>query len=142
MGADGSPYRSARAGLLGGHRRRHRYGRLDCPAALRWIARGHYVRHRVFFADERAAIAAGYRPCAACLPERYAAWKRGDWPPAAVRGVRLDRSPGMLDWLGARAIPGVESFDGEAYRRALRLAHGPALVEIALGGEAPLVRVL
>jgi methylphosphotriester-DNA--protein-cysteine methyltransferase len=37
---------------------------------------GHYVRHRVFFADEKTAIAAGYRPCARCLSEAYRAWKR------------------------------------------------------------------
>ncbi|MGW2512713.1 hypothetical protein ACWC0A_25645 [Streptomyces scopuliridis] len=42
-------------------------GRLDCPSALRAIARGHYRRYRVFFADESAAVAAGYRPCAVCL---------------------------------------------------------------------------
>ncbi len=32
--------------------------------ALRAIANGGYVSYRVFFADEAAAIAAGYRPCA------------------------------------------------------------------------------
>ena len=36
------------------------YGRLDCA---------------VFFADEETALAAGYRPCARCLPDRYATWK-------------------------------------------------------------------
>ena len=51
------------------------YGRLDCPSALRAIARGGYVRYRVFFADELTAIAAGYRPCAVCCPDRYRAWK-------------------------------------------------------------------
>ena len=61
---------------LGGHRRGKRYGRLDCPAARRAIATGGYVRHRVFFADEATARAAGYRPCAACLPQRYRAWLR------------------------------------------------------------------
>jgi methylphosphotriester-DNA--protein-cysteine methyltransferase len=60
---------------LGGHRRTKVYGRLDCPAALRAIAAGGYVRHRVFFADEAAAVAAGYRPCAVCCPERYRDWK-------------------------------------------------------------------
>src|SRR4051812_7358066 len=128
-------------GGLGGHRRNRGYGRLDCPAALRWIARGHYVRQRVFFADEPTAVAAGYRPCAACLPERYADWKAGAWPPRG-RAVRLDRAPGMLEWLRARAVPGVEAIDGDAYRRALSLPHGPALVEIALGADGPLVRVL
>jgi methylphosphotriester-DNA--protein-cysteine methyltransferase len=42
---------------------------------LRWIAKGFYVRHRVFFADEATAIAAGYRPCARCMPEAYRRWK-------------------------------------------------------------------
>lgn len=75
VGAGGQEVRSPAPGTLGGHRRSKVYGRLDCPSALRWIARGHYVRHRVFFADEETAIAAGYRPCGNCLPERYAAWK-------------------------------------------------------------------
>jgi metal binding Ada-like protein len=66
---------SSEPGTLGGHRRNRIYGRLDCASALRWIAKGHYVRHRVFFADEAAAIAAGYRPCARCMPEEYRRWK-------------------------------------------------------------------
>jgi methylphosphotriester-DNA--protein-cysteine methyltransferase len=33
------------------------------------------VPHRVFFEDEAAAVAAGYRPCGVCMPEEYAAWK-------------------------------------------------------------------
>lgn len=73
---DGEPFESAVPGTLGGNRRLLVYGRLDCPSALRHIARGHYVRHRVFFADEAAAVAAGYRPCARCLPEAYKAWRR------------------------------------------------------------------
>jgi methylphosphotriester-DNA--protein-cysteine methyltransferase len=52
------------------------YGRLDCPSARRHIAAGHYVPHRVFFADEATAVAAGYRPCARCLPAAYKQWKR------------------------------------------------------------------
>jgi methylphosphotriester-DNA--protein-cysteine methyltransferase len=52
------------------------YGRLDCPSALRALASGGYVAHRVFFADEATAVAAGYRPCARCLPERYRDWKQ------------------------------------------------------------------
>ena len=76
IGPDGTPFQSDAPGTLGGHRGGKRYGRLDCPAALRAIARGGYVRHRVFFADEATAIAAGYRPCAACLPAAYRAWKR------------------------------------------------------------------
>jgi len=66
-GADGRPYRSGVPGTLGG-RRDNGYGRLDCPGARRWIAKGLYAGHRVFFADEATAIAAGYRPGAVCLP--------------------------------------------------------------------------
>jgi hypothetical protein len=75
LDANGRTYLSETPGTLGGHRRLKGYGRLDCPSALRWIAAGHYARHRVFFADEATAIAAGYRPCARCLPGQYAAWK-------------------------------------------------------------------
>ena len=86
IGANGVPYESPTPGTLGGHRGRKVYGRLDCPSALRWIAHGHYVAQRVFFADEGTAIAAGYRPCAVCLKERYAAWKRSRTEPSAAGG--------------------------------------------------------
>ena len=69
------PYDSPDKGSLGGHKGNKVYGRLDCPGALRWIAKGHYVKQRVFFKDEETAKAAGYRPCARCLPEAYKAWK-------------------------------------------------------------------
>ena len=88
LGADRRPYQSAVPGQFGGHRRSRIYGRLDCPSARRAIARGGYVAHRVFFADEPAAIAAGYRPCAVCLPGAYAAWlTRG----SAAQAGRLRR---------------------------------------------------
>ena len=74
-GPDGKPYQSATPGTLGGYKPSKIYGRLNCPSALRAIARGGYVQHRVFFADEATAIAAGYRPCARCMPEQYKAWK-------------------------------------------------------------------
>jgi methylphosphotriester-DNA--protein-cysteine methyltransferase len=70
LGPDGKPYASPRPGKLGGHRGTRIYGRLDCPTALRAIAKGGYVAHRVFFLNERHAGAAGYRPCNVCLPER------------------------------------------------------------------------
>ena len=75
IGPDGEPYTSDQPGALGGHRRNRIYGRLDCPAALRAIARGGYVKHRVFFLTEDHARAAGYRPCAVCIPVAYARWK-------------------------------------------------------------------
>ena len=98
LGADGRPVRSEVKGQRGGHRRARIYGRLDCPSALRAITRGGYVRHRVFFADEATAIAAGYRPCAICCSDRYQAWKAAGHAPsgAAQRGtaVRDVGSPG------------------------------------------------
>src|SRR5918911_2648854 len=78
IGSDGRPYQSDTPGIYGGYRPRKLYGRLDCPSALRHIRNGKYVTHRVFFPDEQTAIAAGYRPCAVCLPQRYAAWKAGE----------------------------------------------------------------
>ena len=45
------------------------------------IARGQYVKNRVFFADEQTAVTAGYRPCAVCLPDEYAQSK------AAASGI-------------------------------------------------------
>ncbi|MCT7315643.1 metal-binding protein [Ralstonia sp. CHL-2022] len=76
IGADGQPYESAAPGTLGGHRRARIYGRLDCAAARRAIERDGYIRHRVFFLNEADARAAGYRPCAVCMPQAYAAWKK------------------------------------------------------------------
>lgn len=99
LGADGRPYRSSTPGTLGGHRRGRLYGRLDCPSALRALARGHYVRHRVFFADEATAITAGYRPCCRCLPDAYARWKtqrQGGFAaaePSALVGLRDGTTP-------------------------------------------------
>ena len=74
-GPDGKPFANSRPGTLGGHRRTRVYGRLDCRAALRAIARGTYAGSRVFFLNPAHARAAGYRPCAACLPKEYASWK-------------------------------------------------------------------
>jgi hypothetical protein len=81
IGPDRKPYPSDRPGTLGGHRRSRIYGRLDCPAALRAIARGGYITQRVFFLTEDHARIAGYRPCGVCLPAAYACWKaeQGDF---------------------------------------------------------------
>ncbi len=71
VGADGKPYQSPTKGAFGGHRKDKIYGTLDCAGAARWIAKGHYVKQRVFFTDEQTAVAAGYRPCFGCLREKY-----------------------------------------------------------------------
>jgi methylphosphotriester-DNA--protein-cysteine methyltransferase len=74
LGSDGRAFSSQKPGVLGGHRKSRIYGRLDCRAASQAIARGGYVNERVFFADEATAIAAGFRPCAVCMPGGYARW--------------------------------------------------------------------
>ena len=74
IGANGKPYQSHVAGTLGGHPSGKIYGLLSCRSALAAIARGGHVRNRVFFLDE-ATAAAGYRPCATCMPSSYLAWK-------------------------------------------------------------------
>jgi len=45
----------------------------------------------------------------------------------------LDLS-GLLGFLGLRAIPGVETYDGHTYCRALRLPHGMGVVSIPTSG--------
>jgi methylphosphotriester-DNA--protein-cysteine methyltransferase len=74
LGADGGLRDSRIPGQLGGNRRLRIYGRLDCASAIRALPRG-YSRRRVFFLDEAAAIAAGYRPCGRCLPAQFRAWR-------------------------------------------------------------------
>jgi methylphosphotriester-DNA--protein-cysteine methyltransferase len=82
-GPERSPHTSEVKGEWGGYKLAKIYGRLDCTSALRAITRGGYVRYRVFFADEAAAIAAGYRPCGVCCPSRYSAWKAAQQTPSA-----------------------------------------------------------
>jgi hypothetical protein len=73
---DGTKRESAHPGTLGGNSTLQIYGRLDCNRAVAALSLG-YARHRVFFADEAAAILAGYRPCARCMHEQYLVWKAG-----------------------------------------------------------------
>lgn len=65
---------SDQPGTFGGHKGLRIYGRLNCANALRWIAKGHYVQQRVFFANEDTAKAAGYRPCGCCMKAEHKAW--------------------------------------------------------------------
>jgi methylphosphotriester-DNA--protein-cysteine methyltransferase len=111
------PYQSAAPGAFGGHRKSRIYGRLDCPGALRAIARGGYVTNRVFFLDEATAIAAGFRPCFACMRERYRTWKAD---PAAFSGNRettpmaqtVDRTAKLIDRLNKARNEFVASYEG------------------------------
>ena len=82
LAADGSTFESRAPGSLGGNRRLRIYGRLDCPSAGRALKRG-YSRWRVFFLDEAAAVAAGYRPCGVCMRDRYRQWRLFETRPTA-----------------------------------------------------------
>lgn len=75
INAIGEQYLSDIPGMFGGNKKLKIYGRLDCPSANRWIKKGKYINNRVFFIDEDMAIAAGYRPCAVCMPNEYKIWK-------------------------------------------------------------------
>jgi methylphosphotriester-DNA--protein-cysteine methyltransferase len=72
---DKNYFQSETPGLFGGHRKSKIYGKMDCTSALNAIAKGGYVKYRVFFPNEETALAAGYRPCGNCLPEKYLKWK-------------------------------------------------------------------
>jgi methylphosphotriester-DNA--protein-cysteine methyltransferase len=61
----------------GGNHRLGIYGRLDCASGKRMKR-----STRVFFADEDAARAAGFRPCGHCMPDAYRMWRR------AASGIR------------------------------------------------------
>lgn len=77
LGADGKPYLSEMPGAFGGNSKQKIYGRLDCRTALPAIKRfpGSYEEYRVFFADEKTALAAGYRPCGNCMRKQYQEYK-------------------------------------------------------------------
>ena len=74
-GSNGKQYLSSKKGEYGGHCKLKIYGRLDCPSAALYLAKGQYTKNRVFFENEETAIAAGYRPCGKCLPKQYKIWK-------------------------------------------------------------------
>jgi hypothetical protein len=64
IGIDGLPHEAHEPGTLGGHRRAKIYGRLDCPSALRAIAKGGYVQHGPTTAeiDVRASTTRSFAP--------------------------------------------------------------------------------
>jgi len=74
--ADGTTVISETPGTIGGNSKAGIYGLLDCSAANSALSKG-YVQHRVFFADERDAIHAGFRPCGRCMVPEYKIWKSG-----------------------------------------------------------------
>jgi hypothetical protein len=57
------------------------------PVSRALIAKGQDVQNRVFFADEEAAIAAGYRPCGHCLRPNHRQWLAEHESRAVVAGI-------------------------------------------------------
>lgn len=55
---------------LGGNANLKIYGTLNCKSGKRLK-----VKNRVFFATEKEAIEAGYRPCGHCMRTKYQIWK-------------------------------------------------------------------
>lgn len=55
-----------------GNRQLKIYGQLSCGSGKRMKR-----INRVFFTDERDALAHGYRPCGHCMREAYLKWKSG-----------------------------------------------------------------
>jgi len=101
------------------------------------------------FAD--VAFAAGFasirqfndtvRAVFATTPRELRRLRSADAPPQpGVLHLRLPvRAPfdadSVLGFLGRRAVPGVESYDGTTYRRALRLPHDEATVSLRSAGD-------
>jgi AraC family transcriptional regulator of adaptative response / DNA-3-methyladenine glycosylase II len=71
---------------------------------------------------------------------------RGSRHPIAASGTLSLRLPyrapfnseSIFGFLGDRAVPGVESWDGTTYRRSLRLNHGNAVISLSPGPTAVL----
>lgn len=57
--------------------------------------------------------------------------------PLTLRLARRDpfSAAPLFEFLGTRAVPGVEAWDGETYRRSLRLAHGAGVVALTPGPD-------
>jgi methylphosphotriester-DNA--protein-cysteine methyltransferase len=55
---------------FGGNSRLKIYGTLKCKSGKRMM-----LETRIFFADEKEAIALGFRPCGHCMREKYKAWR-------------------------------------------------------------------
>ena len=53
INTSGEEWLSEKKGTLGGHRKLKIYGRLDCPSASRYLAKGQYAQHRVFLLMNR-----------------------------------------------------------------------------------------
>ncbi|MFP5369641.1 MAG: bifunctional transcriptional activator/DNA repair enzyme AdaA, partial [Actinomycetes bacterium] len=124
------------------------------PIALARARRAHTARLLVETTDlpvSEVAFAAGFasirqfndtvRAVFAATPTelRRARKRHGATAPGEISLRLPHRVPfdaaSVLGFLGARAVPGVEAFDGGTYRRTLRLPHGAGIVGLSDGGD-------
>ncbi len=152
---DGVPGLAGRLGYSERQLRRHLAAELGAgPLAVARARRAHAARDLLGSTDLPAteiAFAAGFdsvRQFNATMREVFAASPSelravrapGGSRPGAGIGIRLAaRRPfdgdAVLHFLAARAIPGVEEWTGDAYRRSLRLPHAPGIVEVRPDGD-------
>jgi hypothetical protein len=58
---------------MAGNRKLGIFGTLECNSGKRMK-----LENRVFFVSEKAAQAAGFRPCGHCMRAAYLVWKEGE----------------------------------------------------------------
>jgi AraC family transcriptional regulator of adaptative response / DNA-3-methyladenine glycosylase II len=147
-----------RLGMSGRHLRRLFLDRLGAtPKSVALTRRAHFARKLIEetgLSMTAVAFAAGFgsvrrfngmvRRTFRCAPGEF---RRGTGGAAAGIALRLPyHAPldweALLDFLAARAIPGVEAVEGSRYRRTIRADGAPGFLEVtpATGGQALLLR--
>ncbi len=95
---------------LGGYKKGKIYGTLTCKSGKRMKP-----ENRVFFKDEQEAIAAGYRPCGNCMPDKY----RKIMKNLEIFGVNKDENiikyDGIVNYFG----PIMDKVKADGYRDVL-----------------------
>jgi AraC family transcriptional regulator of adaptative response / DNA-3-methyladenine glycosylase II len=127
------------------------------PLALARARRAHAARLLLETTDVRVTdvvSAAGFssvrqfndtiREVFAMAPRELRARSRRGGRPPKGEGIALRlpvRAPldadGLLSFLAARLVPGVEEVEGDVYRRSLALPHGAGVVELRLRDDGP-----
>jgi len=144
-----------RLGMTARHLRRLFMERLGAPPkAVALTRRAHFARRLLDETDlpmTAVATAAGFgsvrrfngaiRRAFRCAPREF---RRAPdcFPVTGGLALRLPYRPpldweSVLEFLAARAIPGVETVYGNHYRRTIRTAAGPGLLEVAPAPKGP-----
>lgn len=146
LDAEGRCYASGMPGALGGNRQTKIFGKLDCRSANRALVNGSYQANRVFFEHEDIAKAAGFRPCATCMPLEYRAWRRARSgalraAPNSIAGTPhaaalLGRDNSYLS--GVRNTPAMGTLDPKP--RSFSKALGAGVEDYVRAGVSPATR--